>query len=72
MINITNIFNISETRYEEQRAQKNIINFFDNKFLAYYQEQPKVFIGRVHIEIFVLYKGTYKKSRQKGQNIIRL
>ena len=36
IINITNILNISEARYSEQRAQKNITNFFDNNFLAHY------------------------------------
>jgi len=34
IINMTNIFNISETHYYKQNAQKNITNLLDNDFFG--------------------------------------
>jgi len=60
-INITDIFNISNAHYLEQRAQKNITNLFDNKFLSTLLRKINFFM-RVYIEMFVLH-GVYIANR---------
>jgi len=60
---MTNIFNISETHYYEQRAQLNITNFFDNKFFDTLLRTTKVFYMKGVYRNLFIYGGIYRKLR---------